>query len=135
MSTTEKKTNKTYTVIRIVLAIVFIPNAFIAFFVQPDQMGLNPEALKVLENLWASGYIMPTVKIVELLAGLLFLTNKYVPFACVLIMPVIVNIVLLGVFKEPKALILSLPLFALIIYLIQYNWSVYKPLLSNVNKM
>jgi putative oxidoreductase len=130
----EKKSNKVYTVIRIIVAIVFIPNAFIAFFVPPNQMGLNADALKVLENLWESGYIMPTVKVIELIAGIMFLTNKYVKLACILIMPIIINIVLLGLFKEPKALMISIPLLLMIIYLIRENWRTYKLLLLDIEQ-
>lgn len=127
----EKKSNKAYTIVRILLAVVFIPNAFVAFFVQPNQMGLNSEAVTVLDSLWATGYIMPTVKIIELIAGIMFLTNKYVQLACILIMPIIINIVLLGVFKEPKGLIISMPILVMIIYLVKENLTAYKPLLSS----
>lgn len=94
-------------------------------------MGLNSEAVRVLDSLWATGYIMPTVKIVELIAGIMFLTNKYVQLACILIMPIIINIVLLGVFKEPKGLIISMPILVLIIYLVKENLTAYKPLLNS----
>jgi len=130
----EKKSNKAYTIVRILLAVVFIPNAFIAFFVQPNQMGLNSEAVRVLDSLWATGYIMPTVKIIELIAGIMFLTNKYVQLACILIMPIIINIVLLGVFKESKGLIISMPILVMIIYLVKENLTAYKPLLSSARQ-
>jgi len=130
----EKKSNKAYTIVRILLAVVFIPNAFVAFFVQPNQMGLNSEAVTVLDSLWATGYIMPTVKIIELIAGIMFLTNKYVQLACILIMPIIINIVLLGVFKEPKGLIISMPILVMIIYLVKENLTTYKPLLSSARQ-
>lgn len=39
-----------------------------------------------------SGYIMPIVGIVEILAGILLLINKYVPIALLILAPISVNI-------------------------------------------
>jgi len=122
--------NKTYFLFRILLALIFIPSAFISFFITPNEMGLNKEATKIVENLWATGYIMHVVKIVELVAGILFLTNKYVQLACILIMPIVLNILLLAIFKDLSGLFLSVPMFAMVLYLVKENWSSYKILLS-----
>ena len=62
-------------------------------------------AMKVFnEGLDASVYLMPTVKIVELLCGLAFVLGRFVPLATVLISPVIVNIVLVHAFMAPEGL-------------------------------
>ena len=62
-------------------------------------------AMKVFsEGLDASVYLMPTVKIVELLCGLAFVLGRFVPLATVLIAPVIVNIVLVHSFMAPEGL-------------------------------
>ncbi len=126
----ENRSNRLYTVLRIVLGILFIPNAFIGFFMQPSDLSTNPAAVKVLEDLWASGYIMHATKIVEFIAGLMFLTNRYVQLACVLIMPIVINIVLLGLFKEPMALIVSLPMLGMVLYLAFYHLEAYRPMLK-----
>ncbi|WLT32186.1 hypothetical protein [Geothrix sp. PMB-07] len=44
------------------------------------------------DGLVASVYLMPTVKVIELLCGLAFLSGRFVPLATVLIAPIILNI-------------------------------------------
>ncbi|MGY6560975.1 MAG: DoxX family membrane protein [Luteibaculaceae bacterium] len=122
--------NKIYTVIRIVLALIFIPSAFISFFMPPSEIGLSSEATTVVENLWASGYIMHVVKFIELMAGIMFLTNKFVRLACVLIMPIVINILLLAIFKDLSGLVLSIPMLAMVLFLVKENVAAYQLLLE-----
>lgn len=49
------------------------------------------------DGLMASHYLMPTVKVIELLCGLAFVTGRFVSLAAVLIAPIIVNITLIAV--------------------------------------
>ena len=56
------------------------------------------------EGLEASVYMMPTVKAVELLCGLAFVTGRFVPLAAVLIAPILVNIVLVHAFLDASGL-------------------------------
>jgi len=87
-------------------------------------------AMKVFnDGLDASVYLMPTVKIVELLCGVAFVLGKYVPLATVLISPVVVNIVLVHSFLAPE----GLPLAAFLVFanaFVAYGRrDVFKPLL------
>ena len=52
----------------------------------------------------ASRYLMPTVKVIELVCGLAFVTGRFAPLAAVLIAPIIVNIVLVHAFLGPEGL-------------------------------
>ncbi len=122
--------NKIYTIIRIILALIFIPSAFISFFLPPSEMGLSQDATKILVNLWETGYIMHLVKLVELIAGIMFLSNKYVKLACVIILPVVVNILMLALFKDQSGLFLSIPMFGMVLYLVKENWKSFKILIS-----
>ena len=80
------------------------------------------------DGLDASVYLMPTVKIVELLCGVAFVLGRYVPLATVLISPVIVNIVLVHSFLAPE----GLPLAAFLVFanaFVAYSHrDVFKPL-------
>ncbi len=70
-------------------------------------------AMKVFsDGLDASVYLMPTVKIIELLCGIAFVLGRFVPLATVLISPVIVNIVLVHSFLAPE----GLPLAAFLVF-------------------
>jgi putative oxidoreductase len=56
------------------------------------------------DGLAASVYLMPTVKITELICGIAFLSGRFVPIAEVLISPIIVNIIFVHVFLGPEGL-------------------------------
>jgi uncharacterized membrane protein YphA (DoxX/SURF4 family) len=85
-------TRKLPTVARILLGLVFFVfglNGFLNFIPQPPQ----PErAGQFLGGLAAAGYFFPLLKLTEVVAGALLLTNRFVPLALALLAPVIVNI-------------------------------------------
>ena len=81
------------------------------------------------EGLEASIYLLPTVKVIELLCGVAFLTGRFVPLATVLIAPIIVNIVLLHAFLDPKGLPVALFLVIANSFVAYANRDSYKPLL------
>ncbi len=59
-----------------------------------------------MTGLFATGYIMPVVKFLELLSGVAFLTGRLVPLATVVIFPITLNIFLFHVFLEPTGLVI-----------------------------
>jgi uncharacterized membrane protein YphA (DoxX/SURF4 family) len=91
-------------ILRSLMGLLFL-FASITFFgkliTPPPPVG----AMKVFsEGLEASVYLMPTVKVIELLCGLAFVSGRFVALAAVLIAPIIVNIVLLHAFLDAKGL-------------------------------
>jgi len=56
------------------------------------------------DGLEASRYLMPTVKVLELLCGCAFLSGRFVPLATILIAPIIVNILLVQAFLGREGL-------------------------------
>ena len=56
------------------------------------------------EGLESSVYLLPTVKVIELLCGIAFVAGRFVPLATVLIAPIIVNIAAIAVFLAPEGL-------------------------------
>ncbi len=82
------------------------------------------------DGLAASVYLMPTVKVVELICGALFVAGKYVPLATVLIAPIIVNILLVNVFLVPEGLPVALFLVFANAFVAWQHRDSYKPLLK-----
>jgi uncharacterized membrane protein YphA (DoxX/SURF4 family) len=62
------------------------------------------------DGLRASVYLMPTVKIVELICGIAFLSGKFVPLAAILITPIIVNIFFIHLFLGAEGLPVAISL-------------------------
>ena len=87
-------------------------------------------AMKVFnDGIEASRYLMPTVKVIELVCGLAFLSGRFVPLASVLIAPIIVNILLINVFLIGPQ---GFPLAAFVVlanaFLAYYHRDRYRPL-------
>lgn len=88
-------------------------------------------AIKVFnDGLDASVYLMPTVKIIELLCGLAFVSGRFVPLATILISPIIVNIVLVHAFMAPEGLPVAIFLVLANSFLAYVHHEDYKPLLK-----
>ena len=89
---------------RYLLALIFIVfglNGFLHFIPQPP-MPAGP-ALDFFTVMAATHY-MAFVFAVQLVAGVLFLVNRFVPLALILIAPVIVNILLFHILMLPAGL-------------------------------
>jgi putative oxidoreductase len=81
------------TAARVLLGLIMFTfglNFFLHFLPQPPVPG---EAGAFLGALFASGYVFAIVKPVEIITGLLLLTNSFVPLALTLLAPITVAIV------------------------------------------
>ncbi|WP_340076365.1 DoxX family membrane protein [Leptobacterium sp. I13] len=105
--------------------VVFGANKF-ANFMPP--MELPDAAGSFMGALVATGYMMTLVAIVEILAGLLLLINKAVPFALVILAPISVNIILFHALLDPANIGPAALVFVLNAYLMLKYWDSYKSL-------
>jgi putative oxidoreductase len=122
--------NKVQLGARITLGLIFSVfglNGFLNFLPQPAHPG---PAGAFLGALAMTGYMFPLIKATELVAGLLLLAGRAVPFALTLLAPVVVNIVAFHLFFEPATL--ALPLFTLAagLYLAWTERAVFAPLFA-----
>lgn len=94
----------TVMIARVLLGIIFLVaglNGILHFIPQPPMPdGLSKQYVDVLQ---ASHY-MVLVFAVQIVSGLLFLANRYVPLALALIAPVIVNILLFHALMAPSGI-------------------------------
>jgi hypothetical protein len=106
---------------------VFGLNGFLHFIPMPAPTGL---AAVFMGGLGATGYMFPLIKGTEVVAGLLLLSNRFVPLALTILAPVVVNIVAFHAFLAPAGLALPLALTALGIYLAYTERAVFAPVLQ-----
>jgi hypothetical protein len=71
---------------------------------------------------------MPTLGIVYIIAGLLLVINKAVPFALILLVPVSFNIVAFHLRYDPDGVLFAAIIALLNLFLIITNWSRFKSL-------
>lgn len=104
---------------------VFGLNGFLGFLPPPE---VPAEAGAFLGALAATGYMFPLIKGTEVVAGLLLLSNRYVPLALTLLAPITLNILLFHSLLAP-ALALPLLLIAAQLYLAWVNRASFQGLL------
>ena len=117
---------------RVSLGLIFFVAGLDGFLdVLPHPSWPLPErALQFAGALLKSGYFLPMLKGTELVAGLLFLSNRLVPLAVAVIAPVLVNIFAFHLFLAPDGLPLAVILLALELYLVWTCRSAYRPILG-----
>lgn len=89
---------------RIPLGLVFFVfglNGFLGFLPSPEVPG---EAGAFLGALAATGYMFPVIKGIEVAAGVMLLSNRFVPLALLLLAPIVVNIALFHFVLAPSNL-------------------------------
>ncbi|HIP32679.1 MAG TPA: DoxX family membrane protein [Crocinitomicaceae bacterium] len=91
-------------IIRIILGlmmVVFGLNKFIHFMPMPE---MQPAMENFMQSLVSTGYLMALVAVVEIVAGILFLTNKLAAFGAVILVPVLLNAFLAHLFMDPAGI-------------------------------
>jgi uncharacterized membrane protein YphA (DoxX/SURF4 family) len=104
------------TVVRVFLGLVFFVfglNGFLQFMPQPP---MPEKAGAFMGALAATGYMFPLIKSVEVVAGALLLSNRFVPLALALLAPNVVNIVLFHTVLAPGGLPVAIVVLALELY-------------------
>jgi uncharacterized membrane protein YphA (DoxX/SURF4 family) len=100
---------------------------FFKLFPIPEMTG----SVKIFnDGIAASIYLMPTVKIFELLCGLAFLSGRFVSLAAVLIFPIILNILLFHTFLQPSGIPLAVMLLLGDLFLAYYYRDRYKAIFA-----
>ncbi len=118
-------------IVRTLIGLLFL-FASITYFLNvapPPELTGNVKIF--MDGLAASGYIMPVVKVFELLCGLAFVSGRFVALAVVVIFPIAVNILLVHAFLIPSGLPVAIPLFLGILFLAYAYRQNYEPLLQS----
>ncbi len=113
-------------VIRVLIGL-FLLFASVSYFLHLTPEPVTTGDFKAFQlGLVASTYLMPLAKGVELLAGLSYVTGKYVTLANIVILPVTLNILLINYFLAPETLPIAIALFLANLFLIYRYWHNYK---------
>ena len=116
--------------IRILLGfglVVFGSNKFIHFMENPP---LSPEAAEFMGAMYKTGYILYVAGAVQVLAGLSFLTNKFVPLMAVVLFPVMLNAFLFHAVLDPSGIAGSAVVTTLNVVMMFANKPAYEKILK-----
>ena len=88
----------------------------------------SPEAGALFAALAKTGYFFPFIKVIEIITGVLLLSNKFVAFALVLFTPILMGIAQINFILNPSGIILTAFLIVLYLFLAFEHKEQYKPL-------
>ncbi len=89
-----------------------------------------PEMMTVMGGIMAMKYLLPLVKIIEVIAGLFLLSNKFVNLALFLLAPIVVNILGIHLFVDLAGLPMAVFLCVLMALVFKQRWTDFKPILK-----
>lgn len=96
--------------------VVFGLNGFLNFLPPPPNL---PEPVtNLMKAMVETHYMFPLIAGTQLAVGILLVINLFVPFALVLIAPVIVNIIAFHLFLDPAGIVPGLIVLLLEIFLV-----------------
>ena len=116
---------------RILLGLIFTVfglNGFLHFLPMPPMSGPPADFFGALFH---TGYMITLIFAAQVLGGVLLLIGLFVPFALLLLAPVIVNIFFFHVFLFPGGLPQALLVVILELFLVWTYWEKFAPLFSS----
>ncbi len=118
-------------IVRSMLGLLFL-FASVAFLFKLFPEPVLEGNMKIFnDGLAASGYLLHTVKAVELICGLMLVSGRFVALAAVLLAPITINIVGVHTFLDQKGLPVALFVLLANLFLAYYHRDKYKPLFSS----
>ena len=108
-------------IVRTLMGLLFIFAAVVVLFKLAPVPELTGVAKTFNDGIFAVGYFVPMLKVVELVSGILFVTGRFVPLATILIAPIIVNIFAYHAFIDNSGLPVAIFLVLANIF-VAYNY-------------
>jgi len=99
--------NRLVTVARILLGLIFTIFGLDYFLHFMPELPVSEAGGKFLEAVFATGYLFPVIKVIEIGAGLLLLSGYLTPLALALLSPIVTNIALYHLFLDPNGAVLG----------------------------
>jgi putative oxidoreductase len=104
-------------IVRVLLGLLYVMSSIVVLFnlvKAPEPTG----AVKTfMDGMMATKYLLPFIKITELVCGLLLLSGRFVPLATVMIFPVTLNIFFFHIFVAPEGVVTGVIVLAMNLFL------------------
>jgi len=117
-------------VIRILVGLLLVIAGVSKIFPISPPPPHNEAATAFMTALVATGYMMPIIALVEILAGACFVSGRFVALAAVVLAPITLNIVLFHALLDPSGAIPGYFVGAANIYLLAVSLPKYQDMLT-----
>lgn len=117
-------------IVRVLMGLLYLFASVVVLFnlmPTPEMQG----SIKIFnEGVAASGYLMPLIKVTELICAIALLTGRFVTLAVVVLFPIIVNIVMVHALMAPEGLPVAIFLLLGDLFLAYYYRDNYRTLFA-----
>jgi len=86
--------------------------------------------MKLMTAFMEIGWLMPLIGVVQIVGGLLFITNRYRALGAIVIFPVMIGILLTHIIDDHSGLPIALVFLAINIWVIIENRAKYMPMIE-----
>lgn len=117
-------------IVRVLMGLLFLFASIVYFLNLFPQPELTGNTKTFMDGVNVTRYLMPLIKITELLCGIAFVSGYFVPLATIVIAPIVVNIFLFHAFVDTQGLPVGIFLVLANIFLAYVNWDKFKRLLE-----
>lgn len=118
-------------IVRVLLGLMYL-FASVVFFINytPEAPKLSADQTTFMAGVMASVYLMPLIKVTELVSAILLLIGRTAPLGAIVIFPVTLNIFLYHAFLGPQQLPMVAVMLIFNIFLLFAYHKKYLPIIS-----
>lgn len=117
-------------IVRVLLGAMMLFASISYFFNLGEQPAPTGDMATLMGGLMASKYMFPLVKSIELIAGLMLVSGKFVKLGTLLLLPISVNIFLIHTVTQVSDLPVAIFVLAANVFLIYANWDGFKEIVK-----
>lgn len=117
-------------IVRVLLGALMLFASISYFFNLGEQPTPTGSMATLMEGLMASKYVFPLVKSIELIAGLMLVSGKFVKLGTVLLFPISLNIFLIHTITQISDLPVAIFVLVANTFLIYANWDSFKEIVK-----
>lgn len=117
-------------VARVLLGLVYTASSLFFFLGMMPEQKLGASAEQFMTGLFVSGYVMPIVKVLELVCGIALIAGRFVPLSLVMIFPITLNVLLFHGFLAPEGVLIPLLMLIANLFLAYQNRESYRMMLA-----
>jgi len=122
--------NKILLVLSILFGLMFINSGLNKLFEYiPIPEDMPADVLTFMANMEAMGWLIPLLAAVEIIGGVMFMTNRYRALGAIVIFPIMVGILLAHIVNLPAGLPIAIVLMGINLWVIYENRARYMPMI------
>ena len=104
--------------LRLWMGYIMVTNSRVGTLIPLESLGMPDHVYQIFKGMWDTGFMMHSVKLIELLGGVMLIFNFRTPLAILLLSPVIFNIYGMHIFVFNKVLSNGLYMVLILAFLV-----------------